>query len=312
MSRWRWLGAAALVAVPGLLCAAGWLGTSQLLFPSWHGATRDLAACTRELAAHWGEGCGNLRATRELAFEEVKVRSLNGYDMPGWLVGAAANGAGPAEGAILLVPGGGSDRRELTRHVRYFLRRRLDVLALDLGCQGEAPCPVPGLSYGHRESRDVLSAYLHLAARYDRVLAMGSSVGAASILIALPAMPGLDAVIAENPMASFERLILETPQARGAPGWLNRLFVGLAMLRGRFDGLESAEHALPLAGATPILFIHSRKDGIVPYQQTEALAAAYAGPKTVWLPDLGDHGAIRDADRPGYEQRLTAFLDGVR
>jgi len=306
------LGAVALVAVLGLLGGVSWLASNQLLFPSWKGATKDLAVCGAELAAHWGAGCGNLRITHELEFSEVKVRSLNGYDLPGWLIGAAANGTGPAQGAIMLIHGGGSDRREVTRHVRYFLRRHLDVLTLDLGCHGEAPCPVPGLSYGHRESRDVLSAYLHLAGQYRRVLAMGSSVGASSILIALPAMPGLDAVIAENPMASFQRLIEETPASRSAPGWLTRLLVGLTMLRGRFDGLLSAENALSLARTTPIFFIHSKRDGLVPYRQTQGLADLYGGPKTVWLPDKGDHGAIWDVDHADYEQRLTAFLDGVR
>jgi pimeloyl-ACP methyl ester carboxylesterase len=310
--RWRILGAVVLVAVLGLLGGGAWLGTNQLLFPSWKGAGKDLAACGAELASHWGAGCGNLRSTHELEFSEARIPSLNGYELPGWLIGAAANGMGPAQGAILLVHGGGSDRREVTRYVRYFLNRRLDVLTLDLGCHGEAPCPVPGLTYGHRESRDVLSAYLHLAGKHDKVMAMGSSVGAASILIALPGMPGLDAVIAENPMASFQRLVTETPAARSVPGWLNRFFIRLTLLRGRFDGLLSPENALRLAKTTPILFIHSKQDGLVPYQQTQALADRYGGPKTVWLPDKGDHAAIWEVDRAGYEQRLTAFLDGVR
>ncbi len=88
---------------------------------------------------------------------------------------------------------------------------------LDVGCDGEAPCPLPGLTYGQRESRDVLSAYLFLTSRYDKVLAMGSSVGAASILVALPEMPKLKGVIAENPMASFQKLIAESPAARSIP-----------------------------------------------------------------------------------------------
>jgi uncharacterized protein len=305
------LGAVALLAVAALLPAMLWRASGQLLFPSWRGATRDLADCGPELVAAWGPGCGNLRLTHDLEFREVRVRSLNGYDLPGWLMGAAENGAGPAEGAILLVHGGGSDRREVIRHARYFLHRRLDVLALDLGCSGEAPCPVPGLSYGDRESRDVLSAYLHLAGRYRRVLAMGSSVGATSLLDALPAMPGLEAAIAENPPASFERLIREAPEAAGAPSWALDLLLGLATLRGRFDGLQTPAEALRLAEGTPVLFIHGKKDGIVPWRRTVELAEAYRGPKSVWLPEEGTHSALREADRGEYERRLTAFLDGL-
>jgi len=310
--RRRWaLAAAALLMAATALPAMLWQASGQLLFPSWKGATRDLAVCGAELAAVWGPGCGNLRATRALQFREVRLRSLNGYDLPGWLIGAAENGAGPATGAILLVHGGGSDRREMTRHARYFLDRHLDVLAVDLGCSGEAPCPVPGLSYGSRESRDVLSAYLYLASSYRRVLAMGSSVGASSLLDALPAMPGLQALVAENPPPSFDRLIREAPEAAGAPGWAIRLLLGLAKLRGRFDGLQTPADALRLATGTPILFIHGKQDGIVPFQRTVELAELYRGPESVWLPEHGSHSAIREVDRGEYERRLTAFLDAV-
>jgi uncharacterized protein len=37
------------------------------------------------------------------------------------------------------------------------------------------------------------------------------------------------------------------------------------------------------------------------YQQTEELAAVYAGPKTVWISDKGDHTAIWDADPMEFE-----------
>jgi hypothetical protein len=162
-----WGGALALLAALGASGGGLWSASNQLLFPSWRGATKDLSVCGAELAKYWGEGCGNLRTTHELRFSEAKVPSLNGYDMPGWLIGAADNSMGAAEGAIMLIHGGGSDRRELTRHVRFYLRRHLDVLTFDLGCHGEAPCPVPGLTYGQRESRDVLSAYLFLTDQAD-------------------------------------------------------------------------------------------------------------------------------------------------
>jgi hypothetical protein len=55
----------------------------------------------------------------------------------------------------------------------------------------------------------------------------------------------------------------------------------------------------------------SASDGPVPYQQTRERAEAYAGPKTVWLADRGDHGSVWDADPAEYERRLGAFLDGV-
>ncbi|MEW5855397.1 MAG: alpha/beta hydrolase, partial [Myxococcota bacterium] len=137
------------VLVIVLFGGGAWAASNQLLFPVWRGVSKDLSRCEPETAKYWGESCGNLRETRAFQFTEVRIPSMNGYDLPGWLVGTAANGMGPAQGAIMLVHGGGADRREGTRFVRFFLARSLDVLTFDLGCHGEAPCPVPGLTYGH-------------------------------------------------------------------------------------------------------------------------------------------------------------------
>lgn len=304
-----WTAGVVLCAVPVLLSGGLWFASNQLLFPSFHGVTRDLADCRPELEALWGPACGNLRESREFEFDEVRTPSVNGYALPGWMIRTADNDLGRARGAILLVHGGGSDRRELTRHVRFFLQRGLDVLTIDLTCHGEAPCPSRGLTYGERESRDVFSAYLQLTRNYETVYAMGSSVGAAAILIALPEMPKLGGVIAENPMASFERLIEETPASRSIPGWFTRLLIDLTRLRGRFAGLLSPEHSLPLAGATPIFFIHSRRDEVVPQRQTAQLAASYPGPKSTWFPDAGAHGGVREANPAEYERRLAEFLE---
>lgn len=309
MKRWHKRVAMGVPASLLVVLAGGlWSASSSLLFPSFHGATRDLAVCPAEAEKAWGPSCGNLRATHALAFTEVQLPSLNGYDMPGWLMAAAANGGPAPTGAIVLVHGGGSDRREMTRHARFFLGRGLDVLSFDLGCAGEAPCPVPGQSYGARESRDVVSAYLYLAARYGHVLAMGSSVGAAALLVALPEMPRLDAAIVENPMASFDRLVREFPGAEASPRWFTSGMLGLAKVRGRFDGLASAEHSLRLGCTTPVLFVHGRQDRVVSHHQTEDLVALYAGPKTAWYPEVGEHGALREADPIEYERRLAAFL----
>jgi uncharacterized protein len=275
-----------------LFCGGLWFASSQLLFPVWKDG-----------------GKGDLRSTHEFKFSEVRFRSINGYELPGWLIRASENGIGPAQGAVMLVHGGGMDRRSMTKFIQFFLERKLDVLTFDQGGQGEAPGPVPGLTYGTRESRDVLSAYLYLSGKYEKIYAMGTSVGAASILIALPEMPKLTAVIAENPMVSFQRLILESPASRSIPHWFTHLLIGLTMRRGQFDGLLSPENSLQLVSTTPIYFIHSKIDNVVPYQQTQELAEAYRGPKTVWFPDQGNHATIWDVDHTEYEKRLSDFLN---
>ncbi len=308
----KWILPAILILVLLALGGGLWDASNQLLFPVWRGITKDLSVCNPETEKYWGAGCGNLRSTHEFKFSEVKIPSTNGYELPSWRIGTSENGKGPAQGAIFLIHGGGSDRREVTRYIRFFLNQKLDVFTLDLGCHGEAPCPAPGLTYGNRESRDVFSAYLYLAGKYQKLYTFGSSVGAASILIALPEMPKLSAAIAENPMLSFQKLIAEFPGAQSIPSWFVQLLIKLTMLRGGFDGLLSSENSLRLIKTTPIFFIHSKADNVVSYLHTQALADLYAGPKSVWFPEEGSHGAIRDVNPATYEKRIADFLGSLR
>ncbi len=269
-----------------------------------------MSLCTPERTDSWGKECGNLRVSKSYKFTEVKIRSINGYEIPGWMIRSAENGKGPAKGVVIFVPGGGSDRRENSRYIPYFINRAFDVLSVDLGCAGESPCPVPGLTFGHRESRDVASAYLYLvAAGYPRIYAMGTSVGATSILVALPSMPRLAGVIAENPMYNFERFVMETPAApRIIPGWFKSLVLRLALRRGRFDGLATAENSLRVVQTVPVFFIHSINDKLIPYKHSEELHALYKGPKKLWISEKGEHARIWNADPQVYEAKLNEFL----
>jgi pimeloyl-ACP methyl ester carboxylesterase len=296
-----------------ILFAGGlWFASNQLLSPSFKGLSKDLSVCKPKTAKFLGENCGNLRITHQFKFNEVRIPTVNGFDLPGWLIKTADNGMERSRAAIMLVPAGGSDRREETRYIQFLLNQKLDVLTFDLECQGEAPCPVPGVTYGHRESRDVLSAYLYLSDKYETVYAMGSSVGAASILIALPQMPKLAGVIAENPSPSFQRLIKEAPESQSMPAWATNLLISLTMIRGRFDGMLGPEHSLRFAGKTPILFIHSKEDKVVAYPRTQELADMYPGPKTVWFAEKGEHAAIWDVDHSQYEKRVADFLTSMK
>lgn len=288
-----------------------WWASDQLLSPVWKGVEKDLSVCKPETTKAFGEGCGNLRTTHQFVFSEVKIRSNDAYDLPGWLIKAEENGMEPAQGVIMLAHSGGSDRREETKFIKFFLNQRLDVLMFDFPCHGEAPCPTHGLTYGDRESKDVLSVYNYLTDKYEKVYALGTSVGASAILIALPEMPKLAGVISDSSMANFPRLIKEAPESQSGPGFFVDGMIKLAMLRGNFDGHPNPEESLRLAKTTPILFIHSKGDKVVSYKHSQDLANIYAGPKTVWFPEKGSHVGSWDADPAAYEEQVANFLKSI-
>lgn len=288
------------------LAGALWYYTGQLLYPSWR--AKDLSVCDERTTHYWGHACGNLRTSGEFKFSEISIPSLNGTELRGWRVPAA----GQAVSAAFLVHGGGSDRREMVRYAHLFLSRGADVYLFDLSCHGESPCAVPGLTFGHRESRDILSIYAHLTAQkqYTRFFAMGTSVGTTSILTALPLMPRLNGVVAENPMASFSRFVFETPAAPSfLPSWFKHLVVQLTYRRGKFDGASTPIHSLSLPGNVPVFFLHSKNDRLIPWEHAQTLHGIYKGPARLWLSDKGEHAAIWNADKAEYEARVGAFLD---
>ncbi|GBF39872.1 alpha/beta hydrolase [Leptospira johnsonii] len=307
-----WSIPAILLLIPIFMSFGIWSASNQLLFPVWRD-NQNFSVCNPETEKHWGRSCGNLRKSNEFQFEELKIPSVNGFDLPTWKIGTFENGKGKSRGAVFLVHGGGSDRREMTKHIHFFLKRGLDVFSFDFGCHGESECLIPGLSYGYRESRDVGSMYHYLSERYDTIYALGSSVGASSILISLPEMPKLSAVIAENPMYNFERLILESPAApKDIPAWFSYLLIRLTALRGKFETTPSPASSLTNAKSVPILFIHSKEDQVVPFQQSQDLANIYKGPKEVWLLEKGEHGSARDINPSEYERRVAGFLDSLK
>ncbi|TGM16097.1 alpha/beta hydrolase [Leptospira selangorensis] len=301
-----------ILLIPIFMSFGIWSASNQLLFPIWRD-NQNFSACSPETEKHWGISCGNLRNSNEFKFEELKIPSRNGFDLPTWKIGTFENRKGKSKGAIFLVHGGGSDKREMTKHIRFFLERGLDVFSFDFGCHGEASCVIPGLSYGYRESKDVLSVYHYLSERYNRIYALGSSVGASSILISLPEMPKLSAVIAENPMYNFERLILEFPgTAKDIPALFSHFLIKLTQIRGKFETSPSPASSLANTKSAQILFIHSKEDQVVPFQQTLDLANLYLGPKQIWILERGEHGTAREINPKEYEKKVSAFLDNLR
>src|SRR5579859_5516788 len=87
-----------------LFCVGLWYASNQLLFPVWKEAKK-----------------GDLRLTHEYKFNEVRFWSVNGYELPGWLIKTSENGMGQAQGAIMLVHGGGMDRTTETKFIGFFL-----------------------------------------------------------------------------------------------------------------------------------------------------------------------------------------------
>ncbi len=224
-----------------------------------------------------------------------------------------------ARRALVLLHGRGHNRYDRNWQsdaiARSLLRHGYAVLMFDLRGHGESPCA--RLSYGVREAADVLGALDFLRERgfADGSVAMlGSSYGAAAMLMALPEMPGIAGLVADSTYAELWPVVLaEIP--RQSPR-LGRLRPGPGMrLAARLLYRVDLRAARPLAAvaaasAPPILFIHGEADAYVPPAHSERLhAAALHQASELWLVPDADHALTYATAPEAWLERVTSFLD---
>ncbi len=171
-------------------------------------------------------------------------------------------------------------------------------------------------------------AYLSLAARSDRVVVAGLSMGGTLTCWLAARYPEIAGIIVVNPLvkapAESFRQILEGALDQGvevAPGIGSDISKPGAVEHG-YDGtpvraaLSLFEACGDLAGQLdqircPVLLLSSRTDHVVPSESGDMLAAAVAGPiERVWLED-SYHVATLDNDQAELEERAVSFATKV-
>jgi uncharacterized protein len=137
---------------------------------------------------------------------------------------------------------------------------------------------------------------------------MGTSMGGVSILNAIDHLSGIKAIILENPMYSTERLIQEAPQTSFIPSWIKSIALKFIYFRGKFNAQHNPGKSILIQSKIPILFIHSKTDTIIPYQQSVDLYQRYRGPKKILLTESGVHCAIWNSHHEIVEKTINNFL----
>jgi pimeloyl-ACP methyl ester carboxylesterase len=242
-----------------------------------------------------------------LRYREVGFSSGDGLSLRAWWI----EGAGPSRAAVL-VHGWGGDRSEL--HVLetalVYKRAGFNVLIIDLRAHGESEGE--RVTVGHQEVRDVRGALSWLEERGyepEDVVLHGWSMGGAAVVQAA-AGSGVAAVVEEAAFADLPPLLRERiPEASGLPAFFNPGILLMGRLSLGIDpwAVRPEEEARQLSReGVPFMIIHSRDDGVIPFEHAEAFAAAYPG-ATLW--ELRGYGHVAAHTHPEYHKRLLTFLE---
>lgn len=288
--------------------------------PPWyaHGRRED-GLIMKRCPDYWLEYISDPLTDFDLPFEDVEFKSTGGYTLRGWHVPGAG---GARKVGVVLVHGGGRDRRAWLRHVPFLHAAGFGCLLFDLREHGLSDGKMRGFTFGLSERYDVVAATNTMRHRlhYGKICAMGTSVGGCSVLMAAAIEKGIDGVIAENAITTCSRLLKQqlTEQVggyvsiRGQGIFSTFKQVCSFWLNVRVGNKPSKNcqsfHCIDLISPRPVLLMHGTNDSIVPHRHSEILFERAKEPKELFLVEGAFHCGLYNTKPEEYELRVLSFL----
>src|SRR3954452_8558536 len=237
----------------------------------------------------------------DAAYKTVSFTASDDVDLEGWYR-PSENGA-----AVLMISGGGGNRRSTLRHAKMLVRHGYGVLLYDPRGSGNSEGTVN--SYGWGWEKDAAAALDFLAKRDDvdpgRVGVLGLSTGADVAIDIAARRDDVKAVVADGSAAiGYEDIKAYThdPLTR-APMWV--LFETIEVIEGR-SGPETSLADQIARSHAPHLLVSAGK----PEKEWGELYDKAGGTRSaLWHLPKASHTAALKQYPKAYEQRVVTFLD---
>lgn len=217
--------------------------------------------------------------------------------------------AGSGRGAVLLLHGIRSDCRAMIGRARFLHAQGYGVLLADLPGQGESLAPA--VTFGLREADGVrvALAWLRSQAPGQRIGVIGTSLGAASLVLCRDCPP-VDAVVLESMYPTIEEAVEDRLRMRlgvlGKP--LAKLLLWQLPLRLAIQPAQLHPNARLPEVKAPLLIAAGSADRHTTLAETQRLFAAAPEPKSLWIVDGAEHVDLHAYAPAEYERRIGTFL----
>jgi alpha-beta hydrolase superfamily lysophospholipase len=245
-----------------------------------------------------------LPATAGYPFAPVTFPSASGATIKGWLVPAP-----DSKGVVILMHGVRSQRATLLNRVPFLHAAGYTVLMFDFQAHGESIGK--HITFGYLESRDATAAvdFIHQKYPGEKTAVLGVSMGGAAILLAQPPL-AVNAMIVESVYPTIEQAIEDRLIVRLGPlgkfaapllTWQLKPRLGIGV-----DDLCPIHHVAQIT--VPKFFLAGDADRDTTLKESQALFAAAAGPKQLWIVPGAIHEDLCHFAPDPYKQQVLAFL----
>lgn len=244
------------------------------------------------------------QAPPDLRAESVRIPLKDGQWVSAWWHAGEAGHA-----SVVLLHGIRADRRAMLARARMLAGHGYAVLLVDLPAHGESPGQA--ITLGWRESAAVTAArdWMLLQRPTEATVAIGVSLGGASILLA-PQPSGFDAIVLEAVYSDAHQAIRNRIAMR--------LGDAAAPLSGLLEWQTSWRLGVPADKLSPInrighigapvLVIAGGRDRHTLLWESRALYARARMPKAIWILPAAAHVDFQAAAPAEYESRVLAFI----
>lgn len=253
-----------------------------------------------------------------LPFEDVSFPTAGGKTLRGWLVPAST----PTELAIVTFHGAGGDRRSYLEQLSMLHELGAAVLMFDTREHGLSDGSGQGLGLAVREAEDGAAAVEEMRRRgFGKVVAYGCSLGGSTAIVAAAANEGIDGIIVESSLASFEQYVADKADRRfGKLGLrvtgLSRLWgnavVGMTRWRLGLAGYVKPEDVIAGIAPRPVLLIHGGRDAWVGPDHARRLVDATDQSADYWHIEDAEHCGGYAVATGEYRERVASFLEQIQ
>ena len=234
-------------------------------------------------------------------YETVAFTASDGVDLEGWYR-PSRNGA-----SVLMISGGGSNRRSTLRHAKMLVRNGYGVLVYDPRGSGNSEGTIN--SYGWGWEKDAAAALDFLARRDDvepgRVGVLGLSTGGDIAIDIASRRDDVKAVVADGvAQVGFEDTKEYTDDPLQLAGTY-AMFKAIEVIQGRPGPKDSLADQIARSTA-PHLIVSAGK---LEKEWGELYDKAGGARSELWYLPQGSHTAALKQYPEAYEQRVVAFFD---